>query len=346
MIHIKRNISHFNIPYKLYLNDHYYKTFSYVGNFKIGKYKGPSGCNAISEKKNISLKKSFSESLERRALMLGGNLINSNGNVVTFDLFSKNISELPFEYSKYKANNPMCSDTTGTAAHTCSEEAIKNAMLELIGKNALFLFWYGKKGYVLQDYILDNENEIQALRREGIKLNLFVNIDFAPTIVVFAFLFDEKYIYSSGVGASLSLDDSIKAAVEEAILLKWQNEMKEFSGFNSILTNNNYHRECIKYIEESYKNNYCYTQEKSVKTDSIDEIDNIIRSFPNWVEDLHVIFLRNTIKSNIKIVKIFSKDLNNHIPLKQRINLGQTININTIKLRENDLNNIPDCIII
>ncbi|MBT2760603.1 YcaO-like family protein [Paenibacillus sp. ISL-20] len=342
MIHITRSLSHFNIPYKAFLNDNYYKTFSYIGNFKIGEYKGPSGCNSISNNKVLSLKKSFSESLERRALMLGG-CINSNGKVNTFDLLSKNINELPIEYSKYKASNPMCSDTTGTAAHTNSEQAIKNALLELIGKNALFLFWYGKQGSILDRNLTGYEYEIQKLHREGKNLKLFVNTYFSPAIAVFAFIFDEHCIYASGVGTSLVLEDSITAAIEEAFLLKWQNEVEDMRNYKKVSTiDYKYHGECLKYLEESFKDTYI---EEPIKNKN-GGVDELLLSFPTWVEELHAIFLRNSIKSNLKIVKIFSKNLNNHIPIKQRINVDQTINKKTINLTESDLYNIPDCIII
>ena len=59
----------------------------------------------------------------------------------------------------------------------------------------------------------------------------------------------------------------------------------------------------------------------------------ILSGIPEWIKSIHVIYLDSNFK-RIKIVKVFSKYLNNHIPIKSRIDLSIPINVNFLGLTE------------
>lgn len=348
MIHINKSTLFFNIPEYNFNSDKLYTSYSYLGNFKFGNRIGPVGSNAISKSRTMAIKKSFSESLERRALMLGG-VKNKESNLVpTFDLISSEISQLPYEYTTYRTEKPNSIDTTGTAAHINSELAVKKALLELIEKNALFLFWYGKKGYILEQSLYNKHYINERIEKKGFNVKLFVNTDFHPLKVVFAVIFDNNIIYSAGVGCSINIAESINLALEEAYLLKWQNIYVDFIALNHKYKKKidlNYHKSCImhlKSIENYYQgkldSEYDYCTEK-------EGLELILSAIPNWVKNIHVIYLTSLIR-NIKVVKIFSEELYNHIPVKNLIDLSHPINREILSLTENEIRNIPECIIV
>jgi ribosomal protein S12 methylthiotransferase accessory factor YcaO len=348
-MHIERKSLLFNIPVSNFNIDQIYSSYAYIGNFKIGNKIGPSGTNAISNNKNISLKKCFSESLERRALMLGGKRDNGTNIVKTFDLISGEISQLPYEYTTYRIDKPYCIDTTGTAAHIDNRYATKKALLELIEKNSLFLFWYGRRGYLLEEIFYKKHTIYQRLIKEDLDVRIFINTDFYPIKVIIAVVIKDGLILSGGVGSSLHIYECINSALEEAYLLKWQNIYVDFIHQNHKYKRNldmNYHRLCLDHLN-SIQEYYSFSDlDKNININA-DEIEmkTILSGIPEWIKSIHVIYLDSNFK-RIKIVKVFSKYLNNHIPIKSRIDLSIPINVNFLGLTEKDINNIPDCIIV
>ncbi|GAB3808696.1 YcaO-like family protein [Virgibacillus kimchii] len=341
MLHFYEYDYLFNIPSNIFLQEKYYLSYSYFG--KVVDNNGnvsPSGCNAIASNKKESFIKSMSESLERRSLMFGGyrNEQTEENYIKAWNILNNEEKLLPYHYTRYSVTPPYVIDTTGTASHFKSEQAVNNAIREILEKNALFLFWYGKEGYKLKTNYFDKNTYYKRLRLNEFCVEVYTNYYFAPLISVFSIIKKGNLIYASGAGTGFNIEEAIDKSLSEAYLLTWQNiTVGNIQSFNS-----SYHMECINYlnnfIEGSYKfiKGYGETNERKL----------ILKSIPHWVEDLYVILLNKSIFTQYKTLKVFSTYLNNHIPLKSRLNLRQPININTINLTQEDLKKIPDCIII
>lgn len=343
MIHIMIEDGHFSIPANKFSLDKPYKSFSYLGGPKVGNYVAPSGCNAIDNNKTKVLLKSFSESLERRSLMAGGH--SEDGyHVVTYDLISNEISKLPLCLTQYNNFTDNFIDTTGTAAHYCGKTALNKALTELFEKNALFLFWYGKLGKCLSEDLYENIPVYKKIRHARLETKLFLNKSFDPLKVIITFIYKDDFIYSSGVGSSLNVFDAISHSLNEAFLLMWENNFKE--NMYNIPDRNiekNYHKQCLNHIT-SIENATDIIS--SISTKDLISSERILDCVPAWVTELHVINLKNTLFPKIKCVKIYSPDLNNHIPQRARININTKINRMTLQMSETHLDQLPDCIVV
>lgn len=84
----------------------------------------------------------FSESLERRALVIGANGADEDDMIRSFDLISGSVSYISKYYTRLNNKAPFISDTSGTATYTNSNVAMLNAIKELLEKIPLFfLVW-------------------------------------------------------------------------------------------------------------------------------------------------------------------------------------------------------------
>lgn len=346
MIHLNYNSMLFNIPNPLYQIDKPYKCYSYIGNYVVEEFIGPSGCNSISDNKNNAIIKAFSESLERRALMLGGLIdpTEQNDKVQTIELINQDISSLPHKLTRYHTEKPMI-DTTGTASHFYSESAIKNAILELLEKNALFLFWYGKRGSLIDLPFFSQHFLYNKLKNEGLKVKTFVNEDFTPVNVCITIIHDDNYIYSGGLKAGYNIQEIYDYALNEAYLLKEQNYYSDtvVKGHkNKRNMSYGYHKKCLEHLDMIEHNNECNV----ISTAKDYSVNELVESLPLWITNLHIFLLKKENYNSLKCVKAFSYDLHNHIPLNSRINLKTTINKKLLRLTESDLKRIPNCIII
>jgi len=342
MLHSCKSDHIFNIPQNIFLQNKCYLSYSYFGKVVDNNgYVSPSGCNAIADNKKMSFLKSSSESLERRALIFGGykNDQKKDDHVKAWDILNNKEKSLPYNYTKYSISQPYVIDTTGTATHFNSKSAVNNAIKELLEKNSLFLFWYGKDGYKLNTNMYDENFYYKKLGHNGFTVEVYVNYYFTPLISVFAIIIKDNLVYSSGIGTGFNIRKAINRSLSEAYLLTWQNiSLDKIRSFNS-----NYHTECIKYLYNNFENqNRILTNNNRY----INERDLILKSIPGWVKNLYVIFLNKSMFNQFKSLKVFSTYLNNHIPLKSNLNLRLPINVNSINLTQYDLKGIPDCIII
>lgn len=312
MIHVLSHHNSFNIPETIF-NTEFKLSFNYIGNFLVNNYIGPSGCNAIDKTCRNSFKKGYSEAIERRALMIGG-YTNQKEYVDAYNLITKNIESIPVEYSRFKNTSPFYSDTTGTAAHPKSEYAVYKAVVELLEKNSLFLFWYGLVGKRL-DVSCMNSELVRSLQHQGKIVDFYLN-------------------------------DTLLSSLEEAYLLMWQNY------FHAKISSNNYfsrpfdskdYYTALRHIENVQGEEKVSTRKDFSNKPSI---NRLIEELPCWIKSLHIIMLRHTLNIPLKICLAFSKDLNNHIPLKKRIDLDTTINKCTINLDINKLEKLPECVIV
>lgn len=341
MIHVFSDSMAFNLPNKKFNVEKIYKSFSYIGSIKKGQYLAPVGCNAISNSKTNSIKKAFSESIERKSLMAGGASVDVDGYTPTFDLIKNEISNLENVYTSYRLQKPHISDTTGTAVHFNSQTAIQKALEELLEKNALFLFWYGKQGWKLDEEMYHEHPFSKQILASGYNMMVFLNKSFTDLYTVIVIIFKDKHVVSSGISASLYFNRALDAAIEEAYLLKWEQNGLEFRSENSFLSDNAQHLDYLNQYNYIGKNSEIFTSIYNSESD----LNNLIKCIPKWVSNLHVIVLKNTTENNLISIKLFSKDLYNHLPQKQVLDLEQTINKKTINITENEMKNICDCII-
>ncbi|MED4129436.1 YcaO-like family protein [Shouchella miscanthi] len=329
----------YNIPLCLFHVDRLYTAFKRVGTFKIGNYIGPDTTNSFSVDLKQSIIKANSEGIERRSLMIGSKELISNC-TCAYDLINKTTVTLPHKYSVYQVGGDHPCDTTGTAVHYKSEKAINKAILELLEKNSLFLFWYGKKGWLVKDK-LDNYI-IKYLNNKNLLIKIYFNTEFNPLISVFVIIINtRKEVLSTGTSIGLSFNSTLEKALEEAYLLYWQNGTLEF---NSLKRNEPFEYPVFydyftgfetKKIPDKFNNDYINLNWRI-----------IIDCLPSWIQDLNLLYLQNSSNHNLKCVKVFSHSLYNHVPLKIYINPKIAINQNTLRLNQNDLNEIPECIFV
>lgn len=344
MIHVLSHHNSFNIPETIF-NTEFKLSFNYIGNFLVNNYIGPSGCNAIDKTCRNSFKKGYSEAIERRALMIGG-YTNQKEYVDAYNLITKNIESIPVEYSRFKNTSPFYSDTTGTAAHPKSEYAVYKAVVELLEKNSLFLFWYGLVGKRL-DVSCMNSELVRSLQHQGKIVDFYLNDTFYPLNTVITIIHNGKdFIYSGGVAGSFNIYKAVLSSLEEAYLLMWQNY------FHEKISSNNYFSRPFEskdyYTALRHIENVQGEEKVSTRKDFSNKpsINRLIEELPCWIKSLHIIMLRHTLNIPLKICLAFSKDLNNHIPLKKRIDLDTTINKCTINLDINKLEKLPECVIV
>jgi hypothetical protein len=340
MIHLLKNTRRFNIPTAKFKIDNIYKSYVHLGSIKSEGYLSPSGTCAISENKITSIKKTFSEAIERKVLMAGG-VKDLSGYISTFDLISNKVSMLGSQFTTYRPEKPHVSDTTGMGAHYVGGKALQKALEELLEKNSLYLFWYGRMGKKLQSEIYNNHPIYHHINKEGDKIMVFMNTYFTPLKTLIVVIYNENRIVSSGISASLYFDKALDGALNEALLLKWENQ--------AIDLRNNYKNteddiECLYHL-----NNYEFLEKRSdiynSESISIDYMGELMKCIPGWVSNLHVIFLKNTTYDKLTCIKVFSSDLYNHLPQKESLDLEQTINKMTINLDEEELKAICDCVI-
>ncbi|EJW14585.1 hypothetical protein PAV_12c00470 [Paenibacillus alvei DSM 29] len=337
ILYILRDQLKFNIPENRFINGKDYKSFLYLGSIIRNQYISPTGCNAISETKRLSLYKAFSESLERKSLMAGGDPLIGNM-VPTFELISGKPSCLPFERTIYRSDKTQAIDTTGTAAHYNSFNAVTKAILELLEKNALFTFWYGKIGSIIPNILFEDNLYYKKLNLEDCKVMIFKNDVFAPIIVIISIVVKNNIIVSSGVAASCSFEESLNHSIREAYLLKWQLQRTDIyeNGINSKSIN-----------ERALEHLSSFSIADCTIFPSSDTIYTKITEYlPEWIDNLHVIFLKNTTFPYLNCVKVYSSNLYNHIPSKRLINLDCDINKHVTKLTTRNLESYPECLVV
>ncbi|GGK07438.1 hypothetical protein GCM10007063_32470 [Lentibacillus kapialis] len=345
MIHSERGKT-FNIPSNIFNQDNFFVSFSRIGSVIKEGFSNPDSANAIGDNKFASVMKSYSEMVERRAIMMGG-LKQKNELVNTFDLLKEEPSVLPYHFTTYSLRHDFPIDTTGSAAHFDSKVAIQNALSELLEKNSLFLFWYGNLGYKIADNPLQNNQYWQFIIRSGYQIAQFFNNYFSPYYNVLTIIQMEGTIISAGLGFHSNFIYAQKKSLKECFLLFYQNESLDI--VNKMINqegNDNYfeHRQAIEklsnYPEFKVRQITKMTKNKNVS------LQGLIDACPNWVKDLHLIYLKQEFDSRLICVKVFSKSLYNHVPIKRYLNLRNDINKNTIKLSQDNLSNQPDCIFV
>src|SRR5699024_2001996 len=224
---------------------------------------------------------------------------------------------------------------------------------------ALFLFWYGKMAYKL-DYIPDiSKPYYDSIIQSGYEPVSFLIDYFRPINVVITLLYNESsqmIQFVGGLGSNLHLKNAYTKSLSEAIQLKEYFERRMLFFKSSSTEYQNYQDDFLL----SQKNKQTLEYVKSFKylpiikdlgheielNNKQQKLKYIINHLPNWLRELHVIQLNSFSLHHLKVIKIFSKDLYNHVPKKKHLNLQLHVNKQTINLSKKCLAKIPDCILV
>lgn len=297
---------------------------------------GPENGSSAGYNKHEVLIRATSEAIERRSSMIGSFSKKVDKKVKTWNVIKNKIDRLDREYTRMLEGK---TDTTGSALHIKSSTAIENAVKELLEKNALFLFWYGKMGYRIEEkYYLDNEY-FNILSSAGFKTKVFINNYFEPLHTLFVISHKDNDLFLCGLGSHTNPLIALKHAFEEAYLIGY---MQYYALSIGIKPDEN-----LWWTEEKERHIEKLAEIETVELNSIFyedfNLNNIIQNLPKFIEDLHIIYLEQSLSKKLKGVRVYSKDLINCLPLKKNINISISLNQNTIQLSKEELLNYPEC---
>lgn len=209
----------FGITQSSFLNSQH---ISYVFSDSIFTQHGrsPSDSNSIDYAKELCLIKLLEESNERKRLSFG---LLSDKPCVAYDVINQSWANYPLRYFSYGYNERYgFVDTTGTASGSNAKRVLIKGIEELIEKNEMAFFWYLQKG----SYIQKNKYICTLLRNYNFISNeiaIFQCNVISNLQVFFVLLFENKNFVASGSCASLDSEKALLGALNEALLLEWQN---------------------------------------------------------------------------------------------------------------------------
>ncbi len=346
MIFITEVGKRFGITKKKFINELMHESVSHIGAIVNNGYKSPTNCGGVAENKRVAQIKGLAESIERRALAI--NNYEEQSTIQAFDLIKKKVEEVENSSIRYSLIEPYV-DTTGTAAHVNSNLAISNAVSELLEKNAVFLFWYGKRGVKFETSF--KTVYTIYLEKQGYDIHFFLIEEFLPLkiVITLAVSSEAPLNYKFGIGSALILNEAIIKSTSETYLLgnyyetllynflkgySDSEELFKFSDKNTL----NHILNLIKVPAIKHENIF-------IKEDIIN-YEDLYNMLPFWVEQLLICILPQKISDKFIVVKAISNQLYNHIPKKDYINLNKTINKKTINLTLDEFELIPDCPIV
>lgn len=329
----------FKLSNEIFINK--FPRFSFIqhGNYLMNGFVGPENGLTTGFDKNNVLLRAIAEVTERRCTMLGAfSTSDCDTYVDTWDIVNNKKSKIEKVFTRFKANEI---DTSGSAIHTHSSKAICNALKELYEKNSLFLFWYGAKGKKIGSNYYKKNNYYQCFIRSEFSVSVFINKYFSPLVTIFVLVYKDKDLFICGVGSNTNVTEAIDHAFEEAFLIG-------ATRYYWLLLGNKFDEDIWT---ETTKINRVRLFEKTFEYEDLTTIDcgteltieNLLKGRPDFVSELHVIFIEQFLIPNLKYVRVFTKNLFNCLPLKKNIDLSNTINQETIKLNKNLLKQIPEC---
>ena len=230
---------------------------------------------------------------------------------------------------------PIYIDTSGTASGLKSKDIVDNAVLEIIEKNEMLLFWYLKKGY----YINKTELLMKMINNIGFsseQIEIFYSRELTNNHVFIVILISQGKIVASGAGINKDSLKSLKKALLEARLLEWLNKNNPLSTMSKL--DEKEQQNTINYVELLKQDLPHKDFKRTVEKHTV---------FEEWIKsmDVHVLNKRNNNTS--LTIKCISKDLYNCLPLKKNIKDDLNKKIATIYgLEKYVLENTPDCILL
>ena len=209
-----------------------------------------------------------------------------------------------FGYGKHFLGH---NDTTGTASGDRSDRIIKKAVCELIEKNEVLCFWYGKSGKILNksDYIEKLVKSMGFLASE-IYCFLLNEISNFPTIIVLGFY--EKKLITTGVSCSDNMTNSIYFALQEARIVEWQQYNNRFSNFSHYT---------LEEQEDFYE--IAMNRKDTLEKVEILQYEKNCLILANWIKDIKLKLLFSDIRIGVKTVKCISENLLSSLPIIENI---------------------------
>lgn len=245
--------------------------------------------------------------------------------VQSYDLLQNKHSYLPLElvsFSQDKMRFFPKIDTTGMAAHLYLDQAVLNAILELIEKNAIIYFWLLKKA---ENKLIHNKQTkilyklLQMADRLELKPEFFILHSIVPDInVVFCVARTRLSFpfFSLGLAADLDTYIASEKALAECIQLHlaYQYELETFGGISGF-SDEGY---CKSYMQRNTEKGFydylnCLFELDEKKINPTDTIKNpltqCLKLFKKQINSLHLyIYPRNSHTQEI-IVKVMSPEL-------------------------------------
>jgi thiazole/oxazole-forming peptide maturase SagD family component len=135
-----------------------------------------------------------------------------------------------YPISRSKVGRRLCyySNSSGVAAHISPRLAVKNALFELIERDAIAVGWYSKRSIFAIPHTLVEEPVLERLRfwvGEG-RCVKFLNftLDSIPVVVSVIYSDQEKPFLIAGAAAAASLKEAVTKSFNEAefMLLSWR----------------------------------------------------------------------------------------------------------------------------
>jgi thiazole/oxazole-forming peptide maturase SagD family component len=123
----------------------------------------------------------------------------------------------------YKANS------SGVAAHYDKDLAIKNALYELIERDAVLVSWYAKKKANILDNVFlsdDLKQRVVNLEKKNVKVD-FLDLTLDSCAVILCLIHNQKYPKTTiGCSANVEIDKAIEKSLDEAELMlnTWNEE--------------------------------------------------------------------------------------------------------------------------
>lgn len=328
----------FNIPSRIFRGEPY---LGYLlnGSLMIDGRMGPPAGSSVASSATHAMRKAISEMADRRALMRGG--VDGGGRVHTWDLVQDHEDSLPVSFSSYRVDGGYPIDTTGTAGHPDSREAALRAVLELLEKNAMYLFWYGKWGERLDASAYERNAFAQLFTDSTLTLNVYINRSFAPVTAAFAIAHSDSGTVFMGSGADLSAREAIDHALQETFLLAWCRVIN----FGIPVSHCDFGR------ADDATLHYIRALAAIKPAASLDEVHARLHSplhtvreaLPSWVKSLHLVYLPQLAVPTVRCVKAFSYELYSHVLNPGIIDARRRINLETIRLTSRAIKAIPRC---
>lgn len=252
----------------------------------------------------LVIKKSYSEYLERFSM---GIPVNREEVTSAINYIHKGLEQEKFSEFGYGLHSKGYNDTTGTAAGVSTFDIVEKAVSELVEKNEVFCFWYGRAGRRLEktpfiDKIID---EIGFCSNEF--FCFVVNeISNFPTIIVMVFL--DTRLITTGVACHRSMKEGIYKAFQEAKIIEWQQYDNAKSNFS-------------KYSITEQKKIYNKVKIKSrVMERAIISIEDERKlELQDWIENIEIKLLYADINLGIKVIKCISEELLSSLPVRRNI---------------------------
>lgn len=268
---------------------------------------GVTAGDATSIDNNLKLviKKSYSEYLERFSM---GIPIDKEEVTSVVNYIRRGIEKEKFSEFGYGLHSKGYNDTTGTAVGVVTSEIVEKAISELIEKNEVFCFWYGRAGKKLESTPFV-EAVIDKLGFCSNEFFYFVvnEISNFPTIIVMGFL--DGRLITTGVACCGNMKEGIYKAFQEAKIIEWQQYNNSKSNF-------------LKYSKKEQKEFYNIIRRKNKVLESeIMSTEEKKRKLEleDWIEDIEIKLLYVDANLGIKVIKCISEDLLSALPVQKNI---------------------------